>query len=185
MLLSLATSLSLVGCGTPNPAPAPAPPAAQAPASTQAPRSLPAWIDIPSIGARSSLIQLGLNPDRTIEIPPVSQPKQAGWYKYSPPPGQIGPAVVLGHIDGEHQEGIFWRLHDVKAGEKVTVGMQDGSTLTFVVTRVDQIAKNDFPTSAVYGNTADPELRLITCGGAFDAATHNYLDNIIVYATLA
>jgi hypothetical protein len=36
----------------------------------------------------------------------------------------------------------------------------------------------------VYGNTADPELRLITCGGKYDAANKNYLDNVIVYAKL-
>lgn len=145
---------------------------------------MPTWVKVPAIGATSSLVQLGLNADRTIEVPPVSQPLQAGWYRYSPTPGENGPAVILGHIDGNHQEGIFWRLHQVKAGDTVLVGRQDGSTLTFRVTRVDEVAKSAFPTGAVYGNTADPELRLITCGGAFDASTRNYLDNVIVYATL-
>ena len=28
-----------------------------------------------------------------------------------------------------------------------------------------------------------PVLRLITCGGTFDYATHNYLNNVVVYST--
>ncbi|TNC23536.1 class F sortase [Amycolatopsis alkalitolerans] len=180
-LLALFSALVLAGCGTDAAAPAPPPaPASSAPA----PAPAPAWVNLPSIGARSSLVQLGLNPDRTVEVPPVGQPLQAGWYKYSPVPGQTGPAVILGHIDGNHQEGIFWRLHDMKAGDQVVVGGGDGRTRTFTVTKVDQVAKKTFPTEAVYGDTTDPELRLITCGGAYDAAHHNYLDNIIVYAKL-
>ncbi|GAB2997432.1 class F sortase [Amycolatopsis acidiphila] len=183
LLLALLAAVLLGGCGA-DPAPAAAP---VAPASSVAPpaRSAPTWVDLPSIGARSSLVQLGLNADRTIEVPPVDQPLQAGWYKYSPVPGQAGPAVILGHIDGNHQKGVFWRLHELKAGAQVQVGRADGGPLTFTVTRVDQVAKSSFPTDAVYGDTADPELRLITCGGAYDAANHNYLDNVIVYAKLA
>jgi sortase (surface protein transpeptidase) len=96
----------------------------------------------------------------------------------------VGPAVILGHIDGNRQEGIFWRLHALKPGATVSIGRQDGTTVTFTVTKVAQVPKNAFPTTMVYGDTADPELRLITCGGAFDATTHNYLDNVIVYATV-
>jgi LPXTG-site transpeptidase (sortase) family protein len=188
LVVALAAGLALAGCGTdtaaaPPPAPAPATATAAA-ADAGLARSIPTSLDVPSIAVHSSLVQLGLNADKTVQVPPVDQPLQAGWYKNSPTPGQVGPAVLLGHIDGNHQEGVFWRLHDVKKGDKVQVGRQDGSTLTFTVTKVNQIAKSSFPTDAVYGNTTDPELRLITCGGAFDAAAHSYLDNIIVYATL-
>ncbi|HEX3786157.1 MAG TPA: class F sortase [Pseudonocardiaceae bacterium] len=166
-----------------------------APASTSTPTSIapakatvadspPSWVDIASISARSSLIQLGLNPDKSIQVPPVDQPQQAGWYKYGPQPGEDGPSVILGHIDGDHQQGIFWRLHEVKPGDAVTIGQQNGKTLTFTVTKVDDVAKSAFPTDAVYGNTPNPQLRLITCGGAFDASTGHYLDNLIVYATM-
>jgi sortase (surface protein transpeptidase) len=182
---ALACCLGLVACGGSGSA---GPATSGAPATTSSaaiPVSPPSWVDIPSIAARSSLIALGLNPDKSIQVPPVQTPQQAGWYKFGPPPGQVGPAVILGHIDGDHQEGIFWKLHEVKPGDKVMVGQQDGHTLTFLVTKVDSVAKDAFPTSAVYGNTPDPELRLITCGGAFDSSTGHYLDNLIVYANLA
>ncbi|QWF79377.1 class F sortase [Amycolatopsis sp. CA-230715] len=171
------------GAATPSPtteqvkAQAPRPPNAM-------PRSEPAAIDIPKLGAHSSLIPLGLNADDTIEVPPVSQPMQAGWYRYGPTPGETGPAVVLGHVDGNKLPGIFFRLKELKPGDAVTVSRKDGSTARFVVREVDQVPKDTFPTDAVYGDTAAPELRLITCGGSFDHAAHSYRDNIIVYATL-
>jgi LPXTG-site transpeptidase (sortase) family protein len=155
-----------------------------APASPSLPRSTPVSVRIPSIEAQSSLVQLGLNPDKTVQLPPVSTPMQAGWYEYSPTPGEIGPSVILGHVDGDKQEGIFFRLHEVRAGDQVLVSRQDGSTATFVVTRTQEIAKSEFPADAVYGDTSDAELRLITCGGVFDHSAHSYEDNVIVYATL-
>ncbi|MGW4484390.1 class F sortase [Amycolatopsis sp. NPDC004368] len=184
LLVALVATFALSGCGAaPAPAQQPAAPASAAPQLGLS-RSVPVSLDVPSIDAHSSLVQLGLNADKTVQVPPVTEPLQAGWYENSPTPGQVGPAVVLGHIDGNHQKGIFWRLHEVKKGDQVVIGRQDGSKATFTVTKVDQIAKKEFPTEAVYGNTSDPQIRLITCGGAFDAAAHSYLDNIIVYGSL-
>ncbi|MFJ9783166.1 class F sortase [Amycolatopsis sp. NPDC101161] len=182
-LLVAVSALLLAGCGaTATPAGTPAP--ASAPAAAGLTRSLPTALDVPAIDAKSTLVSLGLNADRTVEVPPVDRPLQAGWYEYGPTPGEVGPAVILGHIDGDHRKGIFWRLHELKPGDPVHIERADGGKLTFEVTKVDQIAKKEFPTEAVYGNTNDAELRLITCGGKYDAANRNYLDNVIVYAKL-
>ncbi|RSM74588.1 class F sortase [Kibdelosporangium aridum] len=151
---------------------------------TSLPASTPTEISIPKIGARSSLVPLGLNPDQTIQVPPVDQPMQAGWYDKAPTPGQIGPAIILGHVDGNKKPGIFFRLKEMAVGDEVSVSRQDGTTALFKVTHVEQIAKKEFPTDKVYGDTEGAELRLITCGGTFDHAAHSYKDNIIVYATL-
>lgn len=110
---------------------------------------------------------------------------QAGWYAKGPTPGQIGPSVILGHVDGDHQPGIFYHLKNVRVGDEVDVARADGHTAKFVVRRVTEVSKSTFPTNEVYGNTSDAELRLITCGGAFDYSEHSYVDNIIVYATLS
>jgi sortase (surface protein transpeptidase) len=168
-------------------------PAAPAPVTTATstsdvaggmPPSDPAELRIPKIGATSSLVPLGLNADETVEVPPVEQPMQAGWYRLARTPGETGPAVVLGHVDGNRQPGIFFRLRELAAGDEVEVSRKDGTTARFRVRSTEQIAKNSFPTEAVYGDTDRPELRLITCGGSFDQAAHSYRDNIIVYATL-
>jgi hypothetical protein len=148
------------------------------------PASDPVEVKIDSIGADSTLIPLGLNPDRTVAVPPVSQPKQASWYKLGPTPGAVGPAVILGHINGNGQPGIFARLHELKPGDQVKVSRADGKTALFTVTKLEQAPKTAFPTVAVYGDTTGAELRLITCGGAFDKSKRSYVDNIIVYAAL-
>jgi len=178
----------LAGCSAGATGPSATPPAAvsAAPSAASAalPKSDPVSLDIPKIDAHSSLVPLGLNPDNSVQVPPVNTPMQAGWYENGPTPGEIGPAVLLGHVDGNKHKGIFYRLKEMRPGDDVNVARRDGSTAHFVVTKVDQVPKNGFPTDAVYGNTPDAELRLITCGGAFDRAEHSYVDNIIVYARL-
>ncbi|MET8998858.1 class F sortase [Amycolatopsis sp. Hca4] len=163
---------------------APTPQAAGEDAVAALPKSEPVSIDIPKIGARSTLIPLGLNPDNTVQVPPVTTPLQAGWYTYAPTPGETGPAVVLGHVDGNHQKGIFFRLKELAAGDRVSIARKDGTTAVFEVTKVHQVPKKDFEREGVYDDTAGPELRLITCGGVFDRSAHNYVDNIVVYARL-
>jgi LPXTG-site transpeptidase (sortase) family protein len=146
--------------------------------------SKPVTIDIPRIGAESSLVELGLKPDKTLEVPPVSQPMQAGWYAKGPTPGEVGPAVIAGHVDGGGQKGIFYRLHDLERGDVIAVQREDGGVARFAVDRVVQVSKKDFPAREVYGATPDAQLRLITCGGEFDSRAHSYTDNIIVFAKL-
>jgi sortase (surface protein transpeptidase) len=187
----LVTLALLTGCATSPDAvlptgPAPTPTTSTSTSTSDAgmPPSEPAEVHIPKIGARSSLIPLGLNPDETIEVPPVGQPMQAGWYRLARTPGEAGPAVLLGHVDGNQQPGIFFRLKELVAGDEVSVSRKDGTTARFRVTRTEQVAKDSFPTEAVYGDTTTPELRLITCGGSFDESARNYRDNVIVYATL-
>jgi sortase (surface protein transpeptidase) len=192
VLVALAVSL-LAGCGagnvvadshTPHASAIPQVRTSAAQATYSMPKSVPVSIRIPAIGASSSLVSLGLNPDRTVALPPVSTPMQASWFNGSPTPGQLGPSVIFGHVDGDKQLGIFFKLHELQPGDEIDVARQDGTTAKFAVTHLQEISKDQFPAQAVYGNTDDAELRLITCGGAFDAKDRNYLDNIIAYATL-
>lgn len=158
-----------------GPAAAPSPVAA-APAGME--------LTIPKIGVDSSLIGLGLNPDRTLAVPSLDAPMQASWYTGGPVPGDVGPAVVLGHIDAHGRPAVFYRLRELGAGDQVKIRRADGSVATFTVVRKEEAAKTRFPTQEVYANTPAPELRLITCAGSFDRAKHSYRDNIIVFAKL-
>ncbi|WP_243859479.1 class F sortase [Amycolatopsis arida] len=187
VVAALLASLMLVaGCGA-EPA-APAAPAGERPASVQkAPdgRVKPVGIRIPKIGAESTLIEVGVGRNLQIEVPPVDQPMQAAWYRLAEVPGEPGPAIILGHVDGRQKPGIFFRLHELSPGDEIFVERADGTTLRFVAERKEQVPKEQFPEEAVYGETDASELRLITCGGAFDQEEHSYTDNVIVYAHLA
>ena len=170
------------GDPAPTHAPSPASPASRGPVLG---RSLPVHLDIPAIGVHSALLQLGLNADGTVQVPPLSKDSQAGWYKYSPTPGQLGPAVVLGHIDSaKYGPGVFFRLGALRPGNTVTVTRRDGTVALFRVDRVAEYSKARFPTLDVYGNTDHAALRLITCGGKFNSSARSYQDNVIAYASL-
>jgi hypothetical protein len=165
------------------PAAAPAtPPATRGPLLAAA---KPTRLSVPAIGVSSALLQLGLNPDRTVQVPPLSADSRAGWYRYSPTPGQLGPSVLLGHVDSaEYGPGVFFKLGALRPGDSVAVDRADHSEAVFRVDRVVSYPKDHFPTLEVYGNTDHAALRLITCGGKFDLSTHNYESNIVAYASL-
>jgi sortase (surface protein transpeptidase) len=145
------------------------------------PVSGPAWLTIPLIGVHTRLITLGLTGSGELQVP--SSTSVAGWFTGSPQPGTIGSAIIVGHIDSLTGPGVFYRLPELHAGDSVYVRRADGTLVEFRVTSVQTYLKDRFPTQTVYGPTPDPELRLITCGGAFDYATGHYLSNIVVYAT--
>jgi hypothetical protein len=143
--------------------------------------SAPVRLQIPAIGVDSELMALGLNDDGTMEVPPTGFP--AGWYTGAPTPGELGPAVIAGHVDWTGP-GVFHDLHLLAVEDEVVVTRADGSTATFGVTRVEQYPKAAFPTDEVYGDIDHAGLRLITCGGVFNRETGSHDDNIVVFAEL-
>jgi len=174
------------------PAPTPAPTSASAaeaaaPAADLGPilpASEPVRLDIPSIDVHSDVLEpLAVGADGVLPAP--ADYALPGWYTGGPNPGQLGPAVIAGHVDGPSGPAVFYRLGELAVGAEVMVTRADGTVATFVIDAVERYAKADFPTARVYGNTTDrAELRLITCGGAFDAASGHYVDNIVAFAHL-
>lgn len=150
------------------------------------PTSEPTRIDIPAIEVRSPLQQVGLTAQHTMQAPaPGPHYNEAAWYKHSSTPGSPGPAVIIGHVDSAAEgPSVFFNLGKLQKGDEVLVTRADGQVAVFRVDEIGRYPKADFPTQLVYGDTESPALRLITCGGAFDAAAGHYLDNIVVFATL-
>lgn len=180
---SASASNRVVATPSPTPTPTPssgavAPPVAVA---THLGRSVPVRLQIAAIGVDSTLLELGLKQDGAMEVPPGGFP--AGWYTGAPTPGELGPAIIAGHVDLKGP-GVFYDLHTLKSGDRVTITRQDGSRPVFRVTRLQQVPKDRFPTKAVYGNIGHAGLRLITCGGTFNRQSGHYEDNIVVFADL-
>jgi sortase (surface protein transpeptidase) len=161
------------------------PPAAEAATTGPAPMaaSTPVRIRIPAIGVDSGLMDLGLQSDGSLEVPPEGFP--AGWYTGAPTPGELGPAIIAGHVDWNGSPGVFFALRDLTPGAEIAVERKDGSTAVFRVSSVEQFPKGEFPTDAVYADIDHAGLRLITCGGSFDRQARSYEDNIVVFAALS
>src|SRR5450759_509235 len=111
-------------------------------------RSVPVGLRIPAIGVSTSLSTLGLNPDKTVEVPTNFQ--EPGWYRLGPTPGQVGSAVILGHVDDKLGPAVFYRLRTLKAGDKVDVSLANGVIAHFVVKTVETYPKDTFPAQLVY-----------------------------------
>ncbi|MER6002983.1 class F sortase [Nonomuraea angiospora] len=143
---------------------------------------VPESIDIPSIDVDAPLMKLGLSKDGEVELPPYEKPKVAGWYSGSAVPGEKGASVIIGHVDTKTAPAVFYKLRQLRKGETVKVERSDGKVVSFKVDHIEQVHKDSFPTRRVY---LEDGLKLVTCGGKFDYAKGEYLDNIIVYASRA
>ncbi|MFD4539883.1 class F sortase [Streptomyces bauhiniae] len=189
---TLALGLALAACGTQDstghaapPPPSPVSTPAAAPAKSVAPmaRSLPVRVTIPSAGVDTGpILELGLAADGTVEVPSVAQAGRIGWYSKGVTPGEMGPAVLIGHYDTVKGPAVLRNVGRIKQGARITVARADGSAAVFSVRTVEQVDKDAFPTAKVYGDTPRPELRLITCGGAIENGHRP--DNIIIYGDL-
>jgi hypothetical protein len=170
------------------PSPAPAAAGTVGPGGAREPslrRSSPVSVAIPAIGVRSPLLRLGLNPNGTIAVPDLStSADEAAWYKNSVTPGQIGTAVIEGHVDSQVGPAVFFRLGALHPGDRIDVTLADGMTADFRVTGVREYTKDAFPTEMIYGPTHYASLRVVTCGGTFDYATGHYLSSVVVFASL-
>ncbi len=145
-------------------------------------RSQPVELTIPSIELSSTLSVVGKTSDGEIEVP--KDYTKAGWYRFSPTPGELGPAIIVGHLDNIYGQAVFWRLSELVPGQIIKISRQDKKIAKFVVTHVKQFPQNNFPTDEVYGDLDYAGLRLITCGGTFNYLTQHYSDNTVVFASL-
>jgi hypothetical protein len=146
-------------------------------------RSVPVRLRIPAIGLSVALSSVGLNSDGTVHVP--TDFARPGWFRLGAAPGQLGSAVIVGHVDSYRGPAVFFRLRSLRAGDAVQVDLANGGVARFVVSRVTSYPKDRFPARLVYGSHGYSALQLVTCGGTFDARARSYRSNIVVYSVLA
>ncbi|MFF0485605.1 class F sortase [Streptomyces sp. NPDC004435] len=176
------TAGSRAGAGArakPRPAATPAPPSSHAPLA----RSRPTLVAVPAITTEAPVLDIGLDREGRLGVPPVDDPQKVGWYEGGPAPGERGTAVVVGHRDTLTGPAVFLDLDSLGPGNTVRVARADGRVAVFTVDKVRTYPKSAFPDKEVYGSTGRPELRLLTCGGAYDRGA-GYDANIVVFAHL-
>ncbi len=142
----------------------------------------PVGLVIPAVGLDTRLGGLHTDLSGALQVDP--DPNRAGWYADGPAPGDLGPAVLAGHLDSRAGPGVFAGLTRLRPGDAIDVRRADGSRLHFAVTEVASYAKRAFPTAKVYGGDGTSSLRIITCGGAYDPDSGRYRSNTVVFATL-
>jgi Sortase domain len=163
----------------------PAPPIVPPRAVLSLPASPPTRLTIQKIGVNAPFTPLSMNAAGVLQPPPESNRNLAGWFQGGPTPGELGNAIVAGHVDTKTGPAVFFLLPYLKKGDTADITRADGTVATFKVDDVETFSKGSFPDQRVYGDTPDAELRIITCGGAFDRKTMDYESNVVVFAHLA
>lgn len=196
VLLLVAVGCLVVGSRRPDRLPDPVPAAVASPSAAegsapappepmgalQVARSAPVALRIGALGLAVPLSQLGLNPDGTVQVPTDFQ--QPGWFRLGPTPGQVGSAVILGHVDSYRGPAVFFRLRSLRVGDRIEVRLADGVVAHFAVRAVETYLKREFPARRVYASRGYSALQLVTCGGTFDRRARSYLSNVVVYTSL-
>jgi sortase (surface protein transpeptidase) len=144
----------------------------------------PIRIAIPSIGVRAPVHRVGLAANGSIAVPSLAKHNETGWYDGGPSPGQVGPAIIVGHADTRTGPSVFHDLIKLQPGARVEVTLADRSVILFEVNSVEHFDKAQLPAERVYGDFSRPGLRLITCGGQWKGGGIGYSDNIIAFASL-
>ena len=155
-------------------------PAVAAAAEAAPPPALPLALSIPAIDVKTDVIRLGQQQDGTVEVP--GNPAEAGWFRLGPPPGAAGSSVILGHFDSMSGPAVFYRLKELRPGDRLTVGLDDGTSVEFRVHSIRTYANADFPARKVYGKQGRSQLNLVTCGGEYDSSRGGYQANVVVNA---
>ncbi|WP_327246180.1 class F sortase [Streptomyces sp. NBC_01320] len=176
---SAPTTGDIAAVGRPHGVPLPA---AHAPIKGAAPER----IEIPSIGVRAPVVARGLDKAGAIDPPSFAKPQTVGWYGNGTRPGAAGAALLVGHVDTETKPAVFYGLSAARPGAKIRVVRTDGSVAEFTIDDVQVFTRERFDAHKAYGPRKDgrAELRLITCGGTFDRASHEYNANVVVSAYL-
>ena len=145
-------------------------------------KGAPCRVVIPAIGVDAVVIKLGLRSNGTLEVPTIYS--QTGWWSGGPKPGELGSTVIVGNVDSRNGPAVFYKLKQLKAGDTVTVARVKARPVRYVIEDIGEWQKSNFPSEIVYGASPLSEIRLITCGGAFNRSTGHYENNIIAFGRL-
>ncbi|MFI5793728.1 class F sortase [Streptomyces sp. NPDC051677] len=156
----------------------------QAPLGKHLPRSRPVRLLIPKISVDAPFTALAIGPSGRLEPPPADDVNLVGWHADGASPGETGTAIIAGHVDTKTSPAVFAGLSALGKGDTFSVRRADGSTAVFRVDSAETFAKDDFPSERVYADTAQAQVRLITCAGSYDRAVKDYTDNLVVFAHL-
>ncbi|MFG2057349.1 class F sortase [Micromonospora sp. NPDC048930] len=151
----------------------------------RAPASRPVSLSVPAIKVTAPITPVGQARDGSVDVPPLTQHNQTGWYDRGAVPGEPGRAIIVGHVDTKSGPAVFYHLRDLKPGDRIEVTRSDRSVVTFTVDTVEYFDKANLPADRVYGDSGPAELRLITCGGEWLGGRTGYQDNVIAFASLA
>ncbi|ULR54056.1 class F sortase [Streptomyces deccanensis] len=148
----------------------------------QSPRVRPVRLLIPEIRVSAPFVPLAVGRSGQLDAPPADDVNLVGWHAEGAVPGETGTSIIAGHVDTATSPAVFAELSELEKGDVFHVVRSDRTRVSFVVDALETFAKDDFPDKRVYADANRPEVRLITCAGAYDRTVMDYTENLVVFA---
>jgi sortase A len=139
--------------------------------------SLPSRLVIPKLSVDASILPMGVTATGAMESPKTN--KDTGWYSLGARPGNVGSAVIAGHL-GLKNEAVFGKLQMLTAGDGLSVTDDQGATESFIVREVKKYAK-DSDTTDIFSSSSGAHLNLITCNGDWESSQATYDKRLVVF----
>jgi len=163
---------------------------AATPSPTQKPTQMnvskndfPVRIEIPKLKVKAAIQQRGLNAKGEMATP--TNFKDVAWYKLGTVPGNVGSAVMAGHLDNAIAlSGVFKNLSQLRAGDEIYIHMNSGKKLKFVVDAKETYTYNNAPANTIFNRKDKRRLNLITCEGKWIKDKKTYSHRLVVYAVM-
>lgn len=145
---------------------------------------LPRYIRIKKINSNNIRI-LRMSTDENGAIKTPKSIWDTGWYDGSAIPGESnGASLIVGHVSGPTEGGIFYNLYRVIVGDEIEIEMGNGKVYTYQV-----VDKQDVPVGDINMNDyliskdIDKQgLTIMTCSGEFNSATQQYENRLAIFA---
>ncbi len=145
------------------------------------PRSQPVRLAIPALSVDAPLATVGRTGSGAIGAPGADNATSAAWYDAGFSPGELGSAIIVGHVNTLEGPGVFYGASTLRPRDMIDVERADGVVATFTVDAIREYPREAFPAAEVFDPRGRAGLVLITCGGEFDPQS-GYASNIVVYA---
>lgn len=150
------------------------------PGATAIPVETPRRLVLPTLRVDALIVPVGMLAGGGLAVP--ANPDVLGWWQGGARTGTgHGTVVIDGHVDtAADGRGALFSLRDLRPGDPVVLSSDRGPR-SFVIAALRSFVKADLPAD-LFATGGQPRLVIITCGGAFDAKTRHYADNVVAYA---
>ncbi len=147
------------------------------------PGLIPYKIRIPAIAVDTFVERVGVTRTGTMDVP--KNIWNTAWFgEGGYKPGQIGNAVIAGHLDAPGSRAVFWDLDKLKPGDSIYLTDPAGNSLTFGVIELKTYGLSEAPLENIFGPASEAHLNLITCSGVYSRSAGLYNKRLIVYTRL-
>ncbi|MBP7785904.1 class F sortase [Patescibacteria group bacterium] len=145
----------------------------------------PKEIRIDSLGISANIISVGVDVSGHLETP--KKWDEVGWYSKGSNPSEKGNLLLNAHYDDNYgNPAAFYRLKNIKTGDKVSVLDSYGRVFDYKVTNVFYVSIDDPDRTRVFEPYKEDTavMTLITCGGVWSSTAGTYDKRLVVNAEL-